>query len=105
MILQSGKTMQDDVYESLLDSVIESIISMYASFEFEDFNEAVDFAAQSLQEDNGWLPNNENLTPEEAKEVVNRVKTPAHEFANELAQAYEKLCEKYIGTKSWELYK
>ena len=105
MILQSGREIPDDAYESMLDEVIESIITMYASFGFEDFSDATDLAVVGLQEDEGWLPDNQTLTYEEAVEVVGGVKAPAREFANELTQAYGKLREKYIGTKSWELYK
>jgi len=105
MILQSGREIPDNAYEDMLDELINSIISMYASFDFEDLGDAINIATGSLQEDKGWLPDNQNLTHDEAVEVVDRVKAPTREFANELSQAYGKLCEKYIGTKSWELYR
>lgn len=105
MILQSGREIPDDAYESILDEIISCIIIQYASSSFEDFSDSVDLIIQSLQEDEGWLPDNNVFNYEEAVELVSKARPPAHEFANGIRQAYGKLCEKYIGTKSWELYK
>jgi len=101
MILQSGKEIPDDVYASILDEIIETIIIQYASFSFEDFGDSISLTTISLQEDPGWLPDDQNFTYEEATELVNIAKAPAREFANELSLAYRQLCMKYVGTMSW----
>jgi len=101
MILQSGREIPDDAYASILDEIIETIIIQYASFSFEDFGDSIYITTVSLQEDPGWLPDNQNLTYEEATELVNIAKAPAREFANELSLAYCQLCMKYIGTMYW----
>lgn len=102
MKLESGREIPDE----LLDEVIDTVVIQHAGYGFDEtFLSSLDLVAQSLQEDPDWLPDNQNLTYKEATEVVNKVRIPAFEFANELAQAYYNLKDKYVGTQSWELYR
>lgn len=105
MILQSGREIPDCAYEPILDKIIDSIVIEYATFGFEDFSNAVDTITKSLQEDGDWLPDNNVFNYEEAIELVNTVKIVARYFANDLSDTYSNLKEKYIGAKSWELFK
>lgn len=105
MILQSGREIPDCVYEAILDKIIDSIVIEYATLGFEDFMGAVIHTTESLQRDEGWLPDSNVFNYEEAIELVNTVEIAARYFANDLSDTYSNLKEKYIGTKSWELFK
>jgi len=102
MKLQNGREVPDE----LLDNVIETTVVQYAGMGFdESLSDSIDITIESLQEDPGWLPDDNNLIYEEACEVLDIVREPLKQFASGLADAYNKLKDKYIETKSWELYK
>lgn len=101
MILKSGREVPDE----LLDEVIDTTIIQYAGFGFEDLSDSKSVTVESLQEDEGWLPDSNNLTYEEALEVMEIVSEPIRHFSIELAQVYSMLKSRYVGTNAWELYR
>lgn len=102
MKLSTGREVED----GLLDSILSSFIAVYASLDCdESVTSVASIIIQSLQEDTDWLPDSNILTPDEANEAWGIVEDAAREYARELAEAWDRLEAKYIGTESWKLYR
>jgi len=100
--LTSGRT----VPAELFDEVISTFITEYASYSCEESISSVAMGILiSLQEDPGWLPDDNNLSYEDAAEVWSIVEASAREYAKKLAEAWGELEANYIGTRSWEIHK
>lgn len=93
--LPSGREVSVD----LVRDVADSIVTHYAMYGFEDFNEAVANNNEYLA-DMGWGEDEEPFEPEDAAAIIGMVEVIAKNFAEELGVQYGLLYEKYLA--NWE---
>lgn len=96
MQLPSGITVTDEELRALVDSMV----SEYVSYDFEDWNSVIHIHTESLAEDD--LVDGKPLENEEDRAaVMGAVEPVAKAFADELAVEYGKLYEKHVGNRTW----
>lgn len=96
MQLPSGITITDEELRALVDSMV----SEYVSYDFEDWNSVIHIHTESLAEGN--LVDGKPLENEEDRAAVMEAVEPvAKAFADELAVEYGKLYEKHVGNRTW----
>ncbi len=96
MKLPSGRTVSNECLEEVADSMVQ----MHASFGFEDWQDVVTCAGESLAKD-AWDGENSYDNEDDRTTILSIVEPVAKEFTNALATVYGLLYAKYVADRDW----